>query len=84
MRNLGISEGNITGRGKKKTPTQNRHLTATPVEKQQTLSSTTSTWGLDREALAALLRVRTGPECPGGNLRELTCDSTIDCGIDIP
>ena len=27
--------------------------------------------GLNREARAALLRVRTGPECPEGNLREL-------------
>ena len=28
--------------------------------------------GLDREAHAALLRVRIGPECSEGNLRELT------------
>ena len=28
-------------------------------------------WGLDKEVQAALLRVRTGPECPEGNLREL-------------
>ena len=27
--------------------------------------------GLDREVPAALLRVRTRPECPKGNLREL-------------
>ena len=27
---------------------------------------------LGREAPAALLRVRTGPECPEGNLRNLT------------
>ena len=37
--------------------------------------SATSKWGLGREARAALLRVRTGPECPEGNLRELTWDS---------
>ena len=36
------------------------------------LTSPTSKRGLDREAWAALLRVRTGPECPKGNLRELT------------
>ena len=36
--------------------------------------STTSKW-------AALLRVRTGPECPVGNLRELTWDSNPNCGI---
>ena len=42
----------------------------------QTLASTISkrggAGGLDREAWAALLRVRTGPECPEDNLRELT------------
>ena len=41
----------------------------------------TSKWGLGREAQAALLRVRTGPECPEGNLRELTWDSKPDSGI---
>ena len=50
----------------------------------QTLSSPTSKWVLDREPRAALLRVRTGPECPEGNLRELACDSNPDCGIAIP
>ena len=40
-------------------------------EVAQTLASTTSNWGLNREAWAALLRVRTRPECPEGNLREL-------------
>ena len=37
-------------------------------EAAQTPASATSKWGLGREAWAALLRVRTGPECPkGGN-----------------
>ena len=49
-------------------------ISATPV-------STTSKRGLGREARAAFLRVRTGPECPKGNLRELTWDSKPDCGI---
>ena len=31
-----------------------------------------SEWGLNREAQAALLRVRTQPECPEDNLRKLT------------
>ena len=45
---------------------------ATPSrEAAQTLASTTRKKGLDREAWAALLRVRTGSECPEGNLREL-------------
>jgi len=34
-------------------------------------TSTTSERGLGREVRAALLRVRTRPECPKGNLREL-------------
>ena len=40
---------------------------ATPSgEVAQTLASTTSKWGLNREERAALLRVRTGLECPEG------------------
>ena len=46
-------------------------------------ASTTSKRELGREAWAALLRVRTRPECPKGNLRELTRDSNPDCGIAI-
>ena len=47
--------------------------TVTPSgEAVQTPASTTSNWGLGREPWVALLRVRTGPECPEGNLRELT------------
>ena len=45
---------------------------------------TTSKQGLDREVWAALLRVRTGHECPKGNLRELTRDNNPDFGIAIP
>ena len=48
-------------------------LTATPSrEAVQTLTSATSKQEMDREAQAALLRVRTKPECSKGNLRELT------------
>ena len=47
-------------------------LTATPIgAAAQMLTSPTSKLGLDRQAWAALLRVRTGPECPERNLREL-------------
>ena len=49
-------------------------------EAAQTPAFATSKWGLGREARAALLRVRTGPECPKGNLRELTWDSKPDVG----
>ena len=48
------------------------YLTATPSgAAAQTPESPTNKQGMDREARAALLRVRTGPECPEGNLREL-------------
>ena len=47
-------------------------LMATPSgETTQKLTSPTSKQGRDREKRAALLRIRTGPECPEGNLREL-------------
>ena len=32
----------------------------------------TSKWGRNGEERAALLRIRTGPECPEGNQREVT------------
>ena len=44
-------------------------------EAVQTPASATSNRGLGREVRAALLRVRTRPECPEGNLRELTWNS---------
>ena len=50
-------------------------------EAAQMPASTTSKRRLDREAQAALLRVRTRPECPKGNLRELTWARKSDCGI---
>ena len=59
-------------------------LKATPSgEVAQRRPSTTSKRGLDREARAALLRVRIRPECPKGNLRALTRDSNPDCGVTI-
>ena len=54
---------------------------ATPSrEVAPTLASATSKQRLNREVRAALLRV-TGPECPEGNLRELTGDNNPNCGI---
>ena len=53
-------------------------------EAAQTRAFATSKRGLGREAQAALLRVRTGPECPEGNLMELTRDSKPDCRIPTP
>ena len=50
-------------------------------EAAQMPAPATSKRGLDREAWAVLLRVRTRPECPEGNLREVTWASKPDCGI---
>ena len=50
-------------------------------EAAQTPAPATSKRGLGREAWAALLRVRARPECPEGNLRELTWASKPDCSI---
>ena len=48
------------------------HLTTTPREEvAQTLTSATSKRGLNREVRAALLRVKTGTECPEDNLKEI-------------
>ena len=52
-------------------------------ETVQTPAPATSKRGLGREAQAALLRVRTQPEWPESNLRELTWDSKPDSGIAI-
>ena len=41
-------------------------------EAAQRPASATSKQGLGREAWAALLRVKTRPECPKSNLREIT------------
>ena len=50
-------------------------------EATQMPTSTTSKRGLGRKVRAALLRVRTRPEGPEGNLSELTWASKPDCGI---
>ena len=53
-----------------------------PAEKQRRcLHPPLASGGLSREAWGALLRVRNEPECPEGNLRELTWASKPDCGI---
>ena len=53
-----------------------------PGEKQRRCPhQTTSKRRLGREVRAALLRVRTRPECPKGNLRERTWASKPDCVI---
>ena len=48
------------------------------------IASATSNWGLNGEERAVLLRVKTGPECPEGNQRELTRDSNLNCGMHYP
>ena len=47
-------------------------------EALQILTLATGKQGLDKEAQAALLRVRTEPTCPEGNLRELTWKESHD------
>ena len=42
-----------------------------PNHNSQMLTSATSKGGLNREGRASLLRVRTRPECPEDNLKEL-------------
>ena len=67
-----ISEGNLTGRENKLNP-QATCLKTTPSRKvPQMLASATSKCRLNEEEWAALLRVRTRPECPEDNQRELT------------
>ena len=41
-------------------------------EAEQMPASTTSKQGLGREVQAALFRVKIRPECPKGNLREIS------------
>ena len=55
--------------------------TTTSGEVAQMLTSATSNQRLNREVWAALLRVRTRPEGPEGNMRELTRDSIPNHGI---
>ena len=83
MASLGSTEGNITGRKNKQLkPTDYEPNGNSPSgEAVQTPAPATSKQGLGREAQAAWLRVRTGPECPKGNLRELTWASKPDCRI---
>ena len=45
------------------------------------LMSATSKWGLNREARAALLRVRIWPEYPERYLSEIIWVTKTDCGI---
>ena len=52
-----------------KTPQMTRLIATPRGEVAQTVTSTSSEQGLNREAWAALLRARTGPECPEDNLR---------------
>ena len=67
MESLGTIEGNITRKKSKQIIKTHRFTcpTVTPSrEAVQMSASTTSKRGLGREARAALLRGRTGPECP--------------------
>ena len=83
MGNFGISEGNITRRKKK-----NRDYIFNRNSQQRSSPDAHiyhQRGGLNREARAAssVLRVRTRPDCPEDNLRELMGDSNPNCGIAI-
>ena len=68
--------------GKNKWNPQITCLKATPSRKvPQTPASATSKWGRNGEERAALLRVRTGPECPEDNRREFLWVTNLNCGI---
>ena len=74
---FGISEGNKTGRQTHTHTHTHTHTKYVPNCNCQWRSSPGARirhQGLDKEARAAslVLRVRTGPECPKDNLRELT------------
>ena len=65
---FGISEGNITGRKKKTQNTclnRNSQWRSSPDARHQQA-------GAELGGAGYMLRVRTRPECPEGNLRELT------------
>ena len=73
---FGISEGNITGKGKKKT--KNKKPTEyAPNHNSQWISSPDTHIRLQQVVarqgdIGGMFRVRTGPECPEDNMRELT------------
>jgi len=68
-----ISEGNITERGKKNKQTQNTHLTATPKHRSSPGACIHhQRAGAQQGGAGCMLRVRTRPERPEDNLRELT------------
>ena len=77
MGSFGISEGNITGRKKKERKKERNPTDCVPNNNfQQGTSPDThdchqQVGDLYREVRSALLRVRTRPECPEGNLKEL-------------
>ena len=85
MPSFGSTEGNIKGRKKKnkqlKIADCEPYSNSPSGEAAQMLAPATSKQGLDREAQAALLRVRIWPECPERKLSELTWASKPDCGI---
>ena len=83
MASLGITEGNITERKKKKlNPTDYEPSGNSPSgEAAQMTAPATNKWELSWEVRSALLRVKIWPECPEGSLSELTWASKSDCGI---
>ena len=76
MGSFGISEGNITGKRKTKTKTK-KHTEYAPNPNFQWRSSPDAhirppQVGARQGGGGCMFGVRTGPECPEDNLRELT------------
>ena len=77
-----ISEGNITGRGKKKkTPTEYAPNCNCQQRSSPEACLRHQRVGAGQGGAGCMLRLRTRPECPEDNLRELTRYSNPNCGI---
>ena len=76
---FGISEGNISQR---KTHTHADYMPNHNSQRRRSLDAPVCQQRMRAEqgGLGCMLRVRTGPECPEDNLRELTWNSNPNCG----
>ena len=73
MGSFGISESNITGREKQKKK-KNTDYASNHISQQRSSPDACirhQPVGAEQGGVGCMLRVRTGPECPEDNLREL-------------
>ena len=79
---FGTSEDNIIGRRKKTEPTNYAPSHDSPWRSSLDAHVCQQWAGTEQRGTGCMYRVGTGPECPEGNLRELTWDSNPTyCGI---